>query len=324
MNGMKVPLVNKRKNATVDGGFNDNDDSPLDNDPNSNTMEKLFLAPYHNGGSKPSPGTAIATALFVFLGALLNGWVFHACLDGLLKSALIPTAADKMIRAIIIAIVAAGVYYLPQLWSYDTDLPLTVYPEITWTQVGSMHKIGVLVGLVYNAVQFAGFVVAGFILRQMDGAVNAGVLNAPTDPAGKTLYWFGSMVVCVAYVMAVKLRNDGENEEHSTHRGALASALALFLVTIGFIANLNVSYSSGMSVSALIATFSSVDWAFKVFVPLFASSGAAVLLYLVVLVLVRYGSNKRPYSGYKKSDSEMSPAASKISSRVGAVLKAVY
>lgn len=324
---MKVPLVNKRKNATVDGGFNDMDDTPFDNDATTATLEKFFLAPYHTGGNKPAPGTAIVTAVLVFLSALLNGWVFHACLDGLLKSALIPTAADKMLRGIQIAIVAAVAYFIPHLLSCDTDLPITAYPEVTWTQVFTMHKIGLLTGAVYNALQFGGFVVAGFILRVTDGPLSAtagnSILNSSTDPTGKTLYWFGSMLICTTYILAVKFWNEKEAEETAHTRGVIASTLALFLVTIGFTSNLNVSYSSGMSVTALIATFSSADWAFRVFVPLLASSAAAALLYLLFVVVLRYGTPKRPY-GYKKTDSEMSPAAAKISSRVGAVLKAVY
>ena len=92
---MQVPT---RRIENVDGGFKQ--DGSIIETLKPDSFKEWIIGPFHNNDG-PTAWHAIVVVILVFIGVLANSWIFHAVLDGLLKSTLVPGAGDFMIRALL-------------------------------------------------------------------------------------------------------------------------------------------------------------------------------------------------------------------------------
>jgi hypothetical protein len=321
-------------NTTVDGGYEYEEmDSIYGNPVDRNTGWKLLVAPFHK--KETSYIHAAISVATVYVMSLFVGWWFLGIVNWFVNLTITPTVSDLSIRLLTFGFVGAAVYWMASYVSCDDDFPITPYPEITVAMFGTMHKLGLVMTLIYLTAQFGGFLTAGAILRNTDTtygnvrsmstALSGGLYNISTDPTGRWLIWLGSTVICLVYIFAVKFRNTDETEKQAQSRGVIASTLAIFVLTISFVANGNKYYSSGFSVAAFIATGENVDAAFRVLVP-WAGAATAVALVLAAMAFLRWGTGRTMTGSGKKSDDSASMSANaRVSSsmRVGAKLRNV-
>jgi hypothetical protein len=196
------------------------------------SLQKFLLAPFHD--KQPRFASVLITIVMVFLGAMITGWT----LVGARYAASVAVGEGLYIKTFIIALVSASVFLITSLWTYDPDLPNVVLPEIAMGMVGT-SKFGVVTALAYTVVSWGGFLAAGGILKAL-GAVStrtAPLINYATGTNSYWLYWFGGTVVVFSYIFNFHFKQQGTNRgERMTHahwRGSLATALAIFLFTLG-------------------------------------------------------------------------------------------
>lgn len=317
---MKAPT---RGLKNVEGGLIE-DRSAIDGIKlDSATFQEYMIAPFHST-SAPSAWRAIVVALLVYVGTTFNSWVFHATLDGLLKSTLVPTAADFMIRALFIGCITATAYVtISGWWSFDDQLPTIIYPEVALAKIASRRgRLGLVTALVYCAIIFAGAATGGAILRILDTApVNAGIINVATDPAGRWIYWICVSLFVFAGLWCSNLLQEKETEMQAFYRSIYAGAGMLFIFTLGFAGHGLRSFSSSHYVAASIATGTNVDWPIYVFVALLAAPATAVLLYGVFSVLIHMQGGR--YTKVKTDDAE-AQIPMNASSRVRGKIQVTY
>jgi len=243
----------------------------------------LLWAPFNDPSTAPDLWTTIVVMILVFLGALFNGWVLHAAV-----SHAVAVAGDAFIRAILLAAVSGSLFYVTQLWTYESKLMTYVYPEMSIAMVPTL-RVGIVTALIYGVFQFAGYAAAGGILRAING-VTPGVTNVATGSDSYVLYWFGGVFIVFNYVYNVMFQQtSAEGMKKAHRRGSLAAALAIFAITVAFYTLGLVTYSSGLYVTGVIMTGDNsagaggvVPWAFYVFVALLAVPATVGLLYVII------------------------------------------
>ncbi len=245
----------------------------------------LFWAPFHDPKTAPDLWTTLVVMILVFLGCLFNGWVLHAAVIHALA-----VAGDAFIRTILLASVAGSLFYVTQLWTYESNLMTYIYPEMSMAMIPTL-RVGIVTALIYGVFQFAGYAAAGGILRAIRGTTVAGVTNVATGSDSYWLYWFGGVFIVFNFVYNVMFKQtSGESIKKAHRRGSLAAALALFAITVAFGTLGLITYSSGLYVTGVIisgdnsagAVSNVVPWAFYVFVGLLAVPATVGLLYLII------------------------------------------
>lgn len=324
---MHAPRFRGLKN--VDGGFKQ--DSSIVDSLKPDSFQEWMISPFHKGEDGPNAWHTIVVVILVFTGTLANSWIFHAVLDGLLKSTLVPGAGDFMIRALLMGLTTSVLFMvISGWWSFDDQLPTLIYPELALAKIVSQrNRLGLVVAVVYCAIIFAGAAAAGGILRVLDSSpVNAGIINAATNADGRWLYWFGTSLFVFAVLFCSNMLQEGESEMKAYYRSIKAGAGMLFVLTIGFASHGLRSYSSSHYVTASIATGINVDWPIYVFVALLAAPATAVVLYGLISFLVsrqggRYTKMKTDGPAESKESNSAIPMTN-VSTRVAKKINVNY
>lgn len=263
----------------------------------------LLWAPFNDPETRPDLWTSIVVMILVFLGTLFNGWVLHAAYAHALG-----VAGDAFIRAILIAAVSGSLFYVTQLWTYESKLMTYVYPELSMAMIPTL-RVGILTAMLYGVFQFGGYAAAGGILRALNG-VTPGVTNVATGTDSYVLYWFGGVFIVFNYVYNVMFQQTSEEGMAAAHRrGSLAAALAIFGITVAFYTLGLFTYSSGLYVTGVIMTGDNsagaggvVPWAFYVFVALLAVPATVGILYVII---GWFTSGDLPSVLYARSESQI-------------------
>jgi hypothetical protein len=317
---MQVPT---RRIKNVDGGFKQ--DGSVTESLKPDSFQEWMIAPFHKADG-PNAWHTIVVVILVFTGVIANSWIFHAVLDGLLKSTLVPGAGDFMIRALLMGMTTATLFMvISGWWSFDDQLPTLIYPELALAKVASQkNRLGLVVALVYCGIIFGAAAAAGGILRVLDSApVNAGIINAATNADGRWLYWFGTSLFVFAFLFCSNMLQDGESDMKAYYRSIKAGAGMLFVLTVGFASHGLRSFSSSHYVTASIATGISLDWPIYVFVALLAAPATAIVLYGLISFLVsRQGG--RYTDLMKKTDGAQAEIPMNASSRVRGKIQVQY
>lgn len=284
---MRTPKRGLKAVPTVDGDIH-HDDPALWRSYEGGRMRNgfwsaLFWAPFDDAMSAPDLWTTIVVMVLVFLGSLFNGWVLHAAV-----AHAVAVAGDAFIRAILLAAVAGSLFYVTQLWTYESKLMTYIYPEMSIAMIPTL-RVGIVTAAIYGVFQFGGYAAAGGILRALNG-VTPGVTNVATGSDSYVLYWFGGVFIVFNYVYNVMFKQtEGESMKKAHRRGSLAAALAIFAITVAFYTLGLVSYSSGLYVTGVIMTGDNsagaggvVPWAFYVFVALLAVPATVGILYVII------------------------------------------
>lgn len=284
---MRTPKRGLKSVPTVDGDIH-HDDPALwrtyeDGRIREGFWPAFFFAPFHDAKTAPDLWTTLVVMILVFLGCLFNGWVLHAAVLHALA-----VAGDAFIRTILLASVAGSLFYVTQLWTYESKLMTYIYPEMSMAMIPTL-RVGLVTAAIYGVFQFAGYAAAGGILRAINGVV-PGVTNVATGSDSYVLYWFGGVFIVFNFVYNVMFKQTaGESMKKAHRRGSLAAALALFAITVAFGTLGLITYSSGLYVTGVIITGDNsagaggvVPWAFYVFVGLLAVPATVGLLYLII------------------------------------------
>jgi len=245
--------------------------------------QTLLWAPFNDPEKRPDLWSSITVMILVFLGCLFNGWVLHAAYAHALA-----VAGDAFIRAILIAAVSGSLFYVTQLWTYESALMTYVYPELSMAMIPTL-RVGILTALLYGVFQFGGYAAAGGILRAING-VTPGVTNVATGKDAYVLYWFGGVFIVFNYVYNMMFHQTSMEPRARAHmRASAAAALAIFGITVAFYTLGLFTYSSGLYVTGVILTgnnsagdASVVPWAYYVFVALLAVPATVGILYVLI------------------------------------------
>lgn len=308
---MNAPGKNTLTDPLIEGGI----DHQQPNFTANNTVQSWMFHPFDRPDA-PGALKTMGIAVLTFVGALVNGLVFILMLGNALTIGASPTtAADIVIRSVLIGGVAAVMFCIVKMWTYESMLRHYVYPEIALASVVT-REIGIFPALASAGVLFGGYASAGGIVKALVTTPAAGLVNGAgvaLTTAPKTLLWFGTTFIVFNYLYNMKFHNDDGKRESAysaARRSAKVTAFAIFAITVAF-ANLGlVSYSSGLYVSGVIANGANTQWAFLVFVPLFAASATAAVLYAVFAFLAwgedkGYGKMKRGSGGFEESNSRV-------------------
>lgn len=321
---MNAPGKNTLRDPLIEGGI----DHQEPNFTANNTIQSWMFHPFDRADA-PGALKTLGIAVLTFVGALVNGFFFLMLVDNALKIGASPTtAADIVVRSILIGGVAAVLFFIVKMWTYESLLRHYVYPEIVLGSVVT-REIGLFPALAACGILFGGYAAAGGILKAVVTAPEAGLVNGAgvaLTTAPKTLLWFGVSFIVFNYLYNMKFHNDdGKRESAYTaaRRAAKVTGFAIFAVTVAF-ANLGlVSYSSGLYVAGVIANGLHLEWAFLVFVPLFASAATGAALYAIFAFLSwgedkGYGKMKRASGGMNYDD-----AASRVGGKLNTASSAV-
>lgn len=253
----------------------------------SETVDALLWAPFH-ARDRPTIWTASAVMVLVFVGCLVNGWVLIAA-----QLHALAIAGDAFIRAILVALVAAIMFYVTQLWTKESKMCTYIYPEISMAMIPSL-RVGIIPAVVYGIFQFAGYAAAGGILRALNG-VTPGVTNVAISSQSYWLYWFGATFVVFNYVYNAVFKQTATEWSVRQHsRASKAAAVGIFAVTVAFYTLGLFTFSSGLYVTGVIVTGnnrasfagdSAVPWAVYVFVALLAVPATVGILYALFYYL---------------------------------------
>lgn len=251
----------------------------------SGFWQNLFFAPFNNPES-PSYLNGAGVLLLCFLGALVNGWVVHAAY----RSAAV-AAENVFLRGTHMAFVSAAVFLVTQYWTYEGLLKTYVYPEFALASIGT-STVGIFVALLQCVAIFGGYASAGAILVGLYNTDNR-VINIAVSDESYALYWLGATLITFSWIFNANFRQTSLEKLTKAHyRAAIATALAIFAVTVAFFPSGFFTFSSGHYLTAVIFAGDNaqgppgvVAWAFYVFVPLLASTAAAIILYVIFMFL---------------------------------------
>lgn len=283
---MQAPTTHRRGLKSVGDGFLQQPHGAATEsfESSQESFQAWMISPFHKPDG-PGLWRTLTVIFLVILTVLANAWIYHAVLDGLLKSTLIPGASDFMIRALLMGLTAAAMFLVfSGWWSFDTDLPTIIYPEIAIAFIVSRSgRLGLVVSLVYCGIIFGISAAAGAILRILNVvAPNAGIINVATDPNGRVLYWFGTFLFVFSVLLSRNFLNHDESPMKAYHRSIKAGAGVLFVIITGFASNGLRSFSASQYVTASIATGNNVDWPFYVFVAFLAAPATAMAIYILL------------------------------------------
>lgn len=290
----------------------------------------LLIAPFDK--IKFDLAMVIITAILVFLGAMINGWVMIAAR----AAAIVAYTEGLYIKLVILALISAGTFYVCSLWTYEPMLPNIIHPEIAFSMIVT-RRIGFVVAVGYLGFATLGFMTGGFAARNVGlgfvPTVTLPIVNQATSNLSYVLYWLGGTFIVFNYVFNYWFRQQKEdratpnkNLHHSHMRGAKAAAITIFLLTIAFStstpqANVtippgpgNPTYSplnglytffSGQFFSGWLidsgaipppapGSFGFMQAPYMYFVALFAVPGTVILIVLVLLLANSLGNMATP------------------------------
>lgn len=281
------------------------------------TAMKLLYAPFDDELTNPGIYRTIVVMLLVYIGALLNGWLYIL----MLSSSLTATVADIFIRYVLMAAVVAGGLAMCSNWTYEENLQTYIYPEFSFAMIGTF-KVGVLTALLYGVFQFGGFLSAGGILHAILGTT-AGLTNVANSSNSYILAWFGSSIIIFNYLFNKEFKQRKYASESDSHtRANNATFWSIFIITAAFFQFGLLTYSSGLYAAGVLVTQDPtaiagtaptadqvMPWAFFIFVPLLASTATAVLLYMIIGWVLSGDRTFAPFgvSTPKKSDDNPFP-----------------
>ena len=298
--------------------------------PNRSWGMKMLFAPF----DQTSPGdffrvwffrVLIALVLVAF-GVFVNAWTVitfwsQSNIMVLAAATSVGGPAFAMLRNFFVAIIIGAVYYVTTLWTHDTELPVFVWPEFAFMSPLT-GNIGLIPAWIGAGVCIAFYVAFGAGLTNL--TLQSPIVNTATSSQQLALLFVGGFVICTSWLYNVCFSSSARDQKHKHWRVAKATAIAMIISGVAFVpltvgTNPPTSptpvmpyFSAGLYLAAYMAEPTPAliaNPAAFTCIPLFASTGGAIVLCLIVYLLLWGGDRlKENASSSKAADYEEAPS----------------
>ncbi len=214
--------------------------------------EKLFLGPFKALGAVFSLQTLFSMVL-VFLGTFI-----YSIVTVFAQSNAVAASTDAFIHSVLMGLVAGSLFYVTTTWTYFDNLPTLIYPAHAMAMVATSltrnksQSFGLVLALIYVTFQYCASLAAGGVLKAL--GVTATLQNTATAASSYWMYWLGATVIGFSLVYNRLFRQDDESNVASTHRAAVAAAIAIFGMQVAFHSLGINTYSSGVYLTQTVAS----------------------------------------------------------------------